>query len=487
MRKTFVAATLVTMALLTAQSASAQNMGEPVYTLGGPATYSTYTPVAAAPAPKKAANPAAKAYKPLYYDNDFSYLTDDYNGPRYLGDGLKNMQVGENGRLSIGGEYRYRYHSEQGMGSTPGFTRFQDTDNEFSLGRLRVFADYKATDRLRFYIEGIYADTLDRDDSYVPRPIDRNYGDLLNAFADIKVSDSTTVRIGRQELLYGAQRVVSPLDWANTRRTFTGVRTISKFDDWNIDAFYTQPVQVIRNEFDRGNEQQDFYGTYLTYNGLENDTVELYYLGLDDDTNGGTLNLDTFGTRIFGSRGSWLYETEAAIQTGTQQALGQSHEAYAVTAGIGRKFNDMAWKPQLWFYYDYASGNDVGDASTFGRYNQLFPLAHKYLGFIDALARANVASPNVRLTMSPTKKLSFLIWYYNFQAAESQDIIPSIGGTPAQDPNSTDFGNELDLLATYKINARRDVVAGYSHFWRGDKILGNTDADFFYLQLSTRF
>jgi hypothetical protein len=30
------------------------------------------------------------------------------------------------------------------------------------------------------------------------------------------------VRVGRQELLYGSQRLISTLDWANTRRTFQG-------------------------------------------------------------------------------------------------------------------------------------------------------------------------------------------------------------------------------------------------------------------------
>jgi hypothetical protein len=32
--------------------------------------------------------------------------------------------------------------------------------------------------------------------------------------------------VGRQELLYGAQRLISPLDWANTRRTFEGGKLI---------------------------------------------------------------------------------------------------------------------------------------------------------------------------------------------------------------------------------------------------------------------
>ena len=475
-------------AVETAWPSEVYSEGTPVYSYdsGMPQAYQYVEAPAAAPAPAKPkGNPAKGAHKGLYYANDFSYLTDGYDGPRYLGDNWKN--IGSEGRLSLGGEIRTRYHFEEGMGQQAGATRFQDTENEFGLLRLRLYANYKLSDRLRLYAEGIYADVSHSNDEYIPRGIDRNYGDLLNLFADVKISDSTNVRIGRQELLFGAQRLISPLDWANTRRTFEGVRTTSKFDDWSLDAFWTQPVQIVRNEFDRSNENVDFYGMYLSYTGWENSNLDLYYLGFNNDTNGGTFNIDTFGTRLYGSRGDWLYDVEGSIQTGAQQALGQSHEAYAITAGIGRKFKDVCWTPQLWFYYDYASGNDAGTPDTFERYNQLFPLAHKYLGFIDAVQRANIAAPNIQLTMNPTKKLKLLMWYHSFQAAEASDVVPGIGGTPAQDPNSTDFGHEIDLIASLNINPRNNVLVGYSHLWTGDKIINGQDADFFYVQLTKRF
>ena len=457
----------------------------PVYSYqqGAPQSYQPAAQPTAAAAPKK---PEPTPYKGVYYANDFSYLTDSYEGPRYIGDNWKNLDVGQNGKLSIGGELRYRYHSENGQGrqaSAVG-TAFQETENDFGLLRLRLFADYKATDRLRFYVEGIYSDVIHSNDEFIPRgPIDRNFGDITNLFADVKISDSTTVRIGRQELLLGSQRLVSPLDWANTRRTFQGVRTISKFDKYDIDAFWTQPVPVLAGEFDRGTEQTDFFGTYLTYKGLKNSKLDLYYLGLDTED---VLSVDTFGTRLHGGKDAWLWDVEAAIQTGTQQALGQSIEAYAVTAGIGRKF-DRPWKPTLWFYYDYASGDESGTGNTFEQFNELFPLGHKYLGFIDAVARANVAAPNVQLTLQPTKKLKLIAWWHNFQAAQIDSPIPGVATSAAQNTDSRDLGNELDLVANLNVNPRTNIFLGYSHFFRGDRVIGTRDADFFYLQLTKRF
>ena len=200
-------------------------------------------------------------------------------------------------------------------------------------------------------------------------------------------------------------------------------------------------------------------------------------------------NRDTFGTRMYGDRGAdgqWLYDFEGYIQTGNQQVLDQNIEAYSVTAGIGRKF-DRPWKPTLWFYYDYASGNNPNDTDTFQRNEDLFPLGHKYLGFVDAVQRENIASPNVLLTATPTKKLKLLLWYYNFQSARENDIVPALGGTSAQSLEERDLGNEIDFLANWNINSRTNLLIGYSHFFAGDKLLDNTDADFFYLQATKRF
>lgn len=55
------------------------------------------------------------AYKDPFYLNDFSYLNDpNYKGSQ-LGEGLKGIELGDQGRLDIGGQYRLRHHSERNM------------------------------------------------------------------------------------------------------------------------------------------------------------------------------------------------------------------------------------------------------------------------------------------------------------------------------------------------------------------------------------
>ncbi len=423
---------------------------------------------------KAAKAKAAGAYKGVFYANDYSYINDPCYRDHLLGDSLKQIDVGCRGKLDVGGQLRLRYHHELGM---KGPQRFQaGTDDDFLLTRLRLFGNYRATDNLRFYVEGLYADS--EGETYAPRPIDQNSMDFQNFFVDYKLGDAFTVRAGRQELLYGAQRTISPLDWANTRRTFEGIRVLYKRGDWAIDGFFTNFVPVQPNDIDEANYDLPFYGAYGVYSGLDNATADFYYLGSENNTTRQALH--TIGGRLNGACpcSDWLYEVEGATQFGSRgNGLDQDNEHF-VTAGVGRKLSECGWSPTVWLYYDYASEN----------YNQLYPLAHKYLGFIDAVQRSNIESPNVLLTMKPSDKVKLLFWYYHFESA-SANPVRSIGGTPNQTAGKH-FGDELDVVVKYQIKPRTDILFGWSHLWRGSKInaaINTQDADFFYTQLQVNF
>jgi hypothetical protein len=441
-----------------------------------------------------APNPCATSHKGVFYANDFSYLNDPGYDGHCLGDCLKLMPVagGDWGSLDLGGQLRTRYHHEEGMGqdvSGPGVNRFERTQHDIFLTRLRLYSNWKVADDLRVYVEGILADVTDDDHTYMPRPIDRNFGDFLNLFVDVGLADGLTARVGRQELEYGAQRLISPLDWANTRRTFDGARTLYKGDDWSSDLFYTYYVPVIPNRLDEPDYKEAFYGTYNTIAVSDSLSIDAYYIGYDDRRvqPGGDFSLHTCGGRMYGSlTEQWLFEVEGGPQFGRQSGLGQDQEAGFCTCGLGRKLGDvLPWSPTLWCYYDYASGNRGG--GSYNRFNDLFPLGHKYFGFIDAAKRQNVEAPNVLLTMKPHERLELLCWYWHIMANQAGDIVPSIGGTPAQSTTSKDFGDELDLTARYLMGPRSNVLLGYSHFWRGNKILAPQDADFTYVQWELNF
>lgn len=441
------------------------------------------------------------AYKGVFYANDFSYLRNPaYCGPYFAGDAFKGLV---DGKLDLGGEYRSRYHHESNMRGL-GLT---GNDDQFWLSRLRLFSNYQVSENIRLFGEYLYADSSGEE--FAPRPIEENRGELQNLFVDAKLLDFEEIQVigraGRQELQFGAERLVSPLDWANTRRTFDGYRATVKGAQNTIDLFYTNPVNRIAatggtNQWDSSNNNQSFYGAYLSNKSIGREygvsALETYYIGYDNtDQN---FSFHTIGSRLVGKAASILYELEGGVQFG-DNADGSRHDAGFMTAGLGKVLNAAGaygtWSPTVWAWYDWASGGDStlvapGDDG----FHHYFPLAHKYNGFMDLFGRRNLNDVNVQFVSPMGKRVNFLVWYHYFFL--DQPTTPySVVMTPYNSANaavSKDLGHEIDLLWTVAINPRHNLLIGYSHFNSGDYyatpgVAFSGDADFFYSQYQVRF
>lgn len=441
---------------------------------------------------KEAATAKMKgAYKGVFYSNDYSYLNDKcYDGPSFFGDELKGLCCG---KLDLGGEARVRYQNEdniRGFGLT-------GVDDNFVLTRYRAFANYRANDYFRFYGEYLYADS--GGETFNNRVIEENRGEIQNLFGDVKLTEAMTMRLGRQEIWLGSQRLVSPLDWANTRRTFDGGRLIYQGDTWNVDGFFTHPVNrnaANESKIDDTNENVDFFGLYASRSDLAIGTMDTYYIGLDDsDAN---FDYHTLGSRVYGQTdGGLLYEFEGGVQFGTN-SNGSNHDDGFFTAGLGRQLNycvcGKQWKPTVWMWYDWASGGDTvpGDDG----FDHLFPLAHKYLGFMDLFGRRNINDVNMQF-MTPflSDKVNLLVWYHYFFL--DKQTTPYNVTMSAFDPTAVagdkELGHEIDILFNINLNPRHNVLVGYSHFFAGDyydttpTAPTNADGQFFYTQYQWRF
>ena len=448
---------------------------------------------AACTAGKSAALSAAiaGAYKPLFYDNNFAYLNNPDYCDWHLGEHFKQAPIGECWLLDIGGQYRTRYHAERnhrGLGLT-------GNDDDFLLHRTRIFFNGRYSDWLRVYAE--YIDAAEEFNNFAPRAIEVNRSDMLNLFADARIwgdcCGDLWFRFGRQELLYGSERLVSPLDWANTRRTFEGAKLFWQGQDWNVDFFATRPVPVNPTHFDSADEEQDFFGGWATYKAIQGHTFDLFAIQYNNDAAANDFEFTTLGSRWLGSQGELLWEAEGGYQFG-DNTDGSDHAAGFMTGGVGRKWSDWAWKPQLMAYYDWASGSD--DLGAGNGFNHLFPLAHKYLGFMDLFGRSNIESANVQLTMQPHEKLKVLVWYYYLFLENKNDTPYSVvmgPFNPGNAPASADLGHEVDLLFTYSLTPRMELLFGYSHFFAGDYyrltpgVPYDGDADFFYTHFLWNF
>jgi hypothetical protein len=432
----------------------------------------------------------AAAYKDPFYLNDFSYLKDSSYRGWELGEDLKLIPVGRHGALDVGGQYRLRHqneHNMRGLGLT-------GRDDNFLLDRTRLFLNYQMNNRVRIFSEFLDAGSSYED--FSPRGIEVQHFDTQNFFADATIADidagKLTARLGRQELLFGAQRLISPLDWANNRRTFEGGRLTWSNHDQATDILLTRPVPIDPFRSDSANENQALYGIHHSDKRFENGPIDTYWLGYEDSIT--VLNVQTLGTLIKGEADDLLWDNEFGYQFG-QNPDDSDISAFSLTFGLGRRLKGEL-KPVVWLFYDWASGDD----SINKGWNHLFPLSHRYFGFMDLFGRRNIQDVNAIFTFSPSEKFTVLTWYHYMALANGNQGPYNVNLTPFN-PGGTvgskGLGQELDLLGTYKLNLRSDLVLGYSHFFTGDyyrlsqNALGNPlfdgDADFFYTQWHYNF
>lgn len=442
------------------------------------------------------------------YDVNWSYLKDPNNTEHDYADVLKWMPVADGVTFTTGGEFRYQFKNEVNSDN-----RLSGLVDAYSLYRTRVYGDLWVQDWLRLYGEFLYADFSSRP---LPLATDADRGDILNLFADLRVfrfgekNNPVYVRVGRQELLYGSQRLISPLDWANTRRTFQGVKAFTRTEKWDFDAFAVQPVVPQAGRFDSVDDKQWFSGAWFTYRPTTGQNVDLYYLNLNNTNAGaavgqggvrGSYNVSTFGGRYAGVAKNWLWDLEGMLQTG--RYANQSIIAKSFVASGGYHFKDLPWEPQFWVGYDYASGDpDPQNSGTRRTFNQLFPFGHFYYGYADIVGRQNINDYFLQGVVFPEKWLTCLAQFHVFRLDSNKDALYAANGAALRQDRTgragNDVGNELDLLANLHLTNHSDVLVGYSILFAGSFIKNtappgprrdalSANPELFYLQYSYKW
>jgi hypothetical protein len=458
------------------------------------------------PAPPK---PAPNPFRPNLFENDFSFLSDPEH-PYILGEELKNLPLGlfDDDRFSVGGELRHRYMNEDNRlrpGSVPGNRR-----STYDLWRWRNYLDYRG-DLFRLYFETNDAASFNED--LPPLPIDENRFDIQNAFVDVPTFDRdgkpVVIRVGRQELLYGSQHLISPLDWANTRRNFEGLKLFSKGEAWDVDAFLTRPVNsatgnVVRaRSRDHADASRTFSGVYATWHEIQNNTVDVYWLWLREqepvpgfaDGSRHTVGLRWAGTHPVKNGCDdvtrlWDWDFEGAYQFGHDDdasGIDRTVQAGFFSGVAGHTWSTLPWQPKLSALYYWGSGDRDPNDNEDNTFCVLFPLGHAYWGILDNLAGQNLIDYSVQAAVKPTAKLTCVAAMHWFDLDSAADRIYNVAGVPVGATGvGTEVGEELDLIATYVFHPNFNVQVGYSWFWYGGVVenssLRRDDATQFYVQ-----
>jgi len=464
----------------------------------------------ALPAWAQAGPPASEPQRPALqignaarFDEDWSVLrgvdlstTDDF------WDRLKYIPLTGDGSvwLSLGGQVRER--AEYFRHFLFGASEPKDTD-AYLLSRFRLSADLHVTPYFRMFAEGKSAFVLGRDLQGGRTTSFVNELDLLNGFADIVIplgeQASVTLRGGRQELIFGAQRLVGVSDFTNAfPRTFDGGRGIIRIGDWTISPFWAKLVVVDKYQFDKSTSDTKLFGLYSTGPlPFVPVNLDVYWLSADDagvtiNATSGRERRQTIGARTWGKIGQTHldFEIEGAGQFGT---VGRGDVAAGMfTAVIGYTLPVPGLAARVYAEFDYASG-DGKPGGRVGTFNQLQPSAHSFLGYMDLIGRQNIVNSLVGVTVSPVRDLTLSIQQYFFWRASERDALYNKQGgvlRPGTGTTARYVGAEMDLLATYDFTRHLQGYAGYSRFFTGEfirKTGPSRDSDFFYTAIQYTF
>lgn len=374
--------------------------------------------------------------------------------------------------MRIGVEHRGRLEGFSGGGFA------DDRDDLYWLNRFRVTARFQMKPGLSAAVQAQDARIEGRNGTITGAPF-RDQFDLRLAHLDVGNLEKSrlAVRGGRQELVFGDQRLVGHVSWLNTARSFDAVRGVFRHKKLRVDGFAASVVNIQMDDVNRSGGGNYFYGADAPLAILPNGgTLEPYEFvrtskNLRTEAGApGDLTSSTSGVRMVGKLSARTdYNVEAAVQRGS---LGSDTiSAWAGHALVGRTIPIGSKTYRALGEYNYASGDKTAGDGVRGTFDQLYPTPHDKYGLADQVGWKNIHHLRTGLEMRPHAKLSLAGGYHSFWLASATDALYTAGSAvlariPTGAPNRH-VGQELDIQATFTPSPRIQLHGGYAHIFTG--------------------
>ncbi len=436
----------------------------------------------------------------------------------------------------LGGQFRARFEDKEhfAIAGSPGSMDFRghgaDTDNTYGLFRTKVHVGYAPTDWARILVEG--RDSFEWGDDRTPDP-ESDRTDLHQAYVQLGNPKEFPlgIKVGRQELSYGDERLIGAFDWNNLGRVFDAAKLRFENKEVWVDAFAGRVIIPRDGSFNIANDYDWFSGVYASSRTLcPFQETQVYFLarntgdgspttlgtGLPAILNGASpRDIYTVGTRIKslpGKLNGWDYSLEAAGQFGRfkDTVTGPSLEQRAFAAHVagGYTFADKPATPRLGLEYDFSSGDSNAADGRHGTFENLFPTNHRFYGYMDFISWQNIHNLRAATSARPCKPVLITLDWHAFWLADTHDSFYQANGARRTgqsagpgtgygiNPNFDSFvGQEVDLIATWTVTSYLTGQAGYGHFFPGEYVrqslsapgFGSAGADYIYAQATINF
>lgn len=381
--------------------------------------------------------------------------------------------------FEFGGSVRERYERivPARFGAGP-----QDDDGYF-LHRALLHGSYGDGTDVKVFAELQAAFVSDRTGG--PRPTDEDRCDLHQAYVDVRArldgGAAVTTRVGRAEMSYGSQRLVSVREGPNVRLAFDGARVMLRDGGWTFDAFAVRPVEVDAGEFDDCPLEQTLFGAYATLPVLPAGGVDLYCLVLDREAaefvqGVGEERRWSLGTRVFGKPAPWDHDFEFVWQTGTWANGGIA--AWTVASDVGCTL-PIPTTPRLGIKIDVASGDRDAGTDSLQTFHALFPRG-SYFGEPALIGPANLFDVHPSIALGVLDDVRLAVdgdWFWRQSLA---DGVYGSALTPLR-PGSTSsrrfVGSQVQVTCEWTVRPNWTATIAWARFFAGPWLADTGSAD----------
>src|SRR5665213_1470858 len=375
------------------------------------------------------------------------------------------------GWIRFDGEFRSRFEGYTGGSFKP------NTSDAYILTRLKLDLTIRPTSWLKFFGEGMDARAIEKSPAVPPF---ENTWDIRQAYLEIGDNEKGIfgLRVGRQGLNFGDQRLIGESPWTNVERVFDAVRGTVRYNGYRLDIFSAAVVNAVDGTWDHHQQGNNLDGLY---GGIEklipHATVEPYFLwrlqpnvkneeGLVADVNEKVPGLRWVGTLPKGVD----YGTEMVREYGS---VGVDRiRAWAGHWVVGKTAKSLPWTPRAYAEFDHASGDANSKDGIRGTFDQLYPSGHDKFGISDQIGWKNIDDFRAGIETKPRRNVGFNVEYNDWYLANRFDAMYNALGNAlfrsATGTAGTHIGQELDFIATWTPVKPLQAGAGFGHIFPGE-------------------
>lgn len=278
---------------------------------------------------------------------------------------------------------------------------------------------------------------------------------------------------GRMELAYGDHLVIGNVGWHPVGRSFDALRLrLGEDAAVRVDVFGS----VVREGVIDGTATDDigagdvwFTGVYAMFGPAIADDMALDLYALtrvqpDDGTVPTTAEL-TLGARAKGATGRLDYRAEVGAQLGRHpESPRQTATAWQGDGEVGVSLGADGDTARIGLTGFAASGDDPETDDVDEGWQQLYPTAHKWLGYMDAVGpRSNIGGGGLLLSARVADPVTAYVDAYSFHRLEDSAAQPA-----------GSIGTEIDIGARYALGTATGARVGYGVLLPSDDFAADT-------------